>query len=115
MVGTLRFRCRGHGFDAARCSPPKKTPRFTNNKHCSAQQLRRIVSSQKLLKGYKSGSHGPDLGSGDIFVMALRRAGLERVRRREDTITRRESEGTIGRQCENQQEWLWNVLGEAED
>ncbi|XP_057392230.1 dnaJ homolog subfamily C member 7 isoform X2 [Balaenoptera acutorostrata] len=115
VVGTLRFRCRGHGFDAARCSPPKKTPRFTNNKHCSAQQLRRIVSSQKLLKGYKSGSHGPDLGSGDIFVMALRRAGLERVRRREDTITRRESEGTIGRQCENQQEWLWNVLGEAED
>lgn len=77
--------------------------------------MRRVVSSRKLLKGYKSGSHGPHLGSGDVFVMAVRRAGLERVRRREDTITRRESEGTIGRQCENQQEWLQNMLGEAED
>ena len=76
--------------------------------------VEKCCKQSKTVEGFKKGSHGPDFGSGVIFVMAVRRAGLEKVKgRRENKITRRGSRARSGDGFSRS--WLLNVLGEAED
>lgn len=71
-------------------------PNFNKNKHCSTQQLKSYGQS-KAVEGFKEGS-GPDFSSGVIFVMAVRRAGLEGGEEEgKNWITRRRgSRSTVG-------------------
>lgn len=75
--------------------------------------VEKSCKQSKAVEGFKKGSRGPDFSSGVIFVMAVRRAGLEEVKRRENRITRRGSRARLGDGIGRS--WLLSVSGEAED